>query len=427
MTHAWLGWLSMGSVRKTRKDGTHILRSGHAAGRQRRRPCGLERLEDRSMLSGQAITGLGVMGDSLSDEYADEFHPVPVASAKSWVELLAQNRAVNVGPTGHWGEPRRDGYKYDWARYGASSGTLLLLGEDTGVAKQASQGLVSHAVLFIGANDFYPGGSAYKGIYNGTWSQSQIDQQVSTVVSNIRSAVQTVTAAGTKLVVANLIDYGEVPLTRKQYTNAAGRDRVAAVISTVNTQIAQMAAQFRVPVADLYGLGKLVLGTNQSPVTTLTVGGQPFLNWSGADRRFAFLPDGDHPNTVLQAMLANTFLTALNQGFGTDVSLFSEKDIDGLVGLPYGGHDTANIPYSSFVILPPSAAIGAGANLALGSAKSSATALTAPPAISDAALAALLADGTSQPSSGKSSAKATVAIGSAGTIGYLDIATLERF
>ena len=69
------------------------------------------------------IGALGVMGDSLSDEYFEESYG---AYATNWVQQLVVYRSVNVGPTaaaagqpgGTWGNPRGTGYEYDWALSG---------------------------------------------------------------------------------------------------------------------------------------------------------------------------------------------------------------------------------------------------------------------------------------------------------------------
>jgi len=66
--------------------------------------------------SAQSIDRLGAIGDSLTDEYDDQNFG---AYARNWLELLVEQRGVEVGPTaaqagqpgGTWGEPRRTGYQ----------------------------------------------------------------------------------------------------------------------------------------------------------------------------------------------------------------------------------------------------------------------------------------------------------------------------
>src|SRR5271169_4935640 len=114
------------------------------------------------LLSANAQIGaLGVMGDSLSDEYFEETYGT---YATNWVQQLVGYRSVNVGPTavaagqpgGTWGNPRRTGYEFDWALSGDTSTSLLADGQDTGLAAQVIPNGITHAVLAIGANDFNP-------------------------------------------------------------------------------------------------------------------------------------------------------------------------------------------------------------------------------------------------------------------------------
>jgi hypothetical protein len=165
----------------------------------------LETLEDRRLL---AIEGLGVNGDSLSDEYASETY----SYARNWVELLAQERAVDLGMVADWGsEPRNEGYEYNWARAGATSQSLIDAGQHTFLASQIDSGDVTHAVLAIGQNDFAPypePTAAYYAIYNGLWTQPQIQAYADTVVANISTALETLTDTGAEVVVSNIADYG---------------------------------------------------------------------------------------------------------------------------------------------------------------------------------------------------------------------------
>ena len=76
------------------------------------------------------INALGVMGDSLSDEYFEESYG---SYATNWTEQLVVWRGVNIGPTAAqagqpgdtWGTPRRTGYEFNWALSGDTSSNLL--------------------------------------------------------------------------------------------------------------------------------------------------------------------------------------------------------------------------------------------------------------------------------------------------------------
>src|SRR3954452_24516784 len=97
--------------------------------------------------------GIGVLGDSYSDEY--QFYPPHRSTARNWVEVLAETRGLNFGrfSTRSRGEPRNQGYEYNWARSDATTGDLIATGQHLGAA-QAARGEVSLVVVFIGGNDF---------------------------------------------------------------------------------------------------------------------------------------------------------------------------------------------------------------------------------------------------------------------------------
>ena len=185
-----------------------------------------------------AAVKLGVMGDSLSDEYEEQSYG---SYAENWVEQLSIYAGIDVGPTaaeagepsGSWGPVRRTGYEYNWALAGATSNSLLKKGQHTGLAAQVSPVGIAYAVLAIGANDFHPEQGPYQSIYAGNWSQSEIDEYVAESLANINTAIDTVLATGVHLVVGNVSDYG-VTATVRSVTNPIGRQRVADVISQLN-------------------------------------------------------------------------------------------------------------------------------------------------------------------------------------------------
>src|SRR4029450_7949687 len=98
--------------------------------------------------------GIGVLGDSYSDEY--QFYPPDRSSARNWVEILAACRGLDFGSfsTASRGEPRNQGFAYNWARSDAETGDLIATGQHTGLAAQVTRGEVTLVVVFAGGNDF---------------------------------------------------------------------------------------------------------------------------------------------------------------------------------------------------------------------------------------------------------------------------------
>jgi Ca2+-binding RTX toxin-like protein len=307
----------------------------------------IELLEDRALL---AISGLGIAGDSLSDEYLHETY----SYADNWVELLTQQRGVNVGPQNNTvmgdgddrGEPRREGgFEFNWARSGATSTTLLSDGQHTGLAAQINANTVTHAVLAIGQNDFFPSpGGAYTNIYNGTWSQAEIDAHVSTVVGNVTVALTTIDTNDARLVLSNIVDYGLAPATQTAFPDAAKRQLVTNVIDEVNTELLDLAQQSGIPLVDMSSVAADLLAG-----ASITVGGVTFNNSAGIDVQNIFVEDGIHPHTGASGIIANVYLQALNSAYGETIPLLSEEELVTIVGRTYVS-DTLNFDYPSYIL-----------------------------------------------------------------------------
>jgi len=304
-----------------------------------------------------ASVKLAVLGDSLSDEYGEESYG---AYAKNWVEQLA-DAGVDLGPTaaeagqpgGSWGLPRRTLYQHNWARSGADTTTLLSGGQHTGVAGDVTSEGVTHAVLFIGANDFFPSGGAYIGIYFGTWSQAQIDSYLAQRVANINTALNALVPTGVPVLVATVPDYGLAPATQAFFTNAASRQAVADVIDDLNLQIHAIAEARQLGVIDINGAAEAIFGPHGSSNTTFEIGNVSIQllqsdTTGGGNPTAGFVDDGVHPNTTLQGLIANVVMEGLNIVYGTGLTLFSEEEILSHRGIAYGGSDTVAAQLGSY-------------------------------------------------------------------------------
>jgi len=297
-----------------------------------------------------SAASLGVMGDSLSDEYAEEGYG---SYAENWVEQLELHAGIDLGPTaseagepgGSWGEPRRTGYAYNWARSGASSDTLLSDGQHSGLAAHVVSDGLEYAVLAIGANDFYPAGAAYSNIYNGTWSSATIQGYVNQRLANIDAALDVVLPTGVELALVNAPDYGISPTVQSYYPDPLKREQVRSVIAQMNAGILRIAQRRRLVLIDMAGAIVAIFGPHASPNTTLSIGNvaiylQQGDTSGGGNPTAAFVDDGVHPNTTLQGIIANVVMEALNIAYGANLSLFSEAEILAHRALAYGGSDT---------------------------------------------------------------------------------------
>jgi lysophospholipase L1-like esterase len=309
----------------------------------------------------QPLGLLGAIGDSLTDEYAEETYDY----ARNWTMLVVDERNVDMGPTalqagrpgGTWGEPRRTGYQANFARYGADSIDALTTGQHTGVASLVGSGGVTHVVVAIGANDFAPTSDAYFNIYFNLWSASRITNYVNASIANIENTVTTLRQAGAEVVLCNVLDFGMVPASRQFFGNAGNRQRVANAVARVNQGIARIADEQDVVLVDLAAMGTTILGTHASIRQTLVIGGVTIGvtrrdTASNTDPLAGFVDDGAHPHTTLQGAFANLMMTALNVGWGTGFTMFTDREILEAAGIAYGGSETLSAaigPYESYV------------------------------------------------------------------------------
>lgn len=308
---------------------------------------------------------LGAIGDSLTDEYAEETYNY----ARNWTMQLVQYRAVPMGqtaaqaaqPGNTWNEPRRTGYWANWARYGAGSADAISTGQHTGLAAQVAPWGVSHAVIAVGANDFNPQTTVYFNIYWGLWSQSQIDSHVNARAADIATIVQTVRATGAGLVLCNAVDFGLVPASRQVYSNATRRARVGAAVAQLNARIETIARQNHAVLVDLGAFTTAIVGTHANLRTSLPIGNVSIqmLNRDTATNSnplAGFVDDGAHPHTTLQGAFANLMMSALNTGWASlwtsPYQMFTDAEILASANIPYGGSETLSAvigPYAQYI------------------------------------------------------------------------------
>jgi hypothetical protein len=217
--------------------------------------------------SAAPVTGLGLMGDSVLDEYRfPQF--LPPGGFRPWTrnvpEILSNLRDTNFGPYSFYsrGAPRHQGFACNWALDGSTSADLIADGQHTGLAQQVRE-LYSPDV--IQGPD--PGGA--------------IQAKVVGVATNVQIVIQTILAAhpAVNVVIANMPDLRAAPALKAAIASTPGLEIFAAGvdqgIQAYNAQIAALAAgSDRIAMVDAYGisqpavagapvqLGDLTLDTN---------------------------------------------------------------------------------------------------------------------------------------------------------------------
>ena len=276
--------------------------------------------------------GIGIMGDSNSDEYrANDSRGGEFADTTlNWMEQLDLNRHLNFGPWGNWSEPRRAGYEYNWARTGATAASLIESGQHTGLAQQVADGKVSVVFLWIGDNDFHLTNGTYEEIYDGTLSNAEVELKIDQFVENVTTAVDTVLGAGdVQMVIVTVLDQGLAPEAAKRFPAPEGRKRVTGAINTVNERLTQLAKLRNIAVADMTVISAQIFRRIDSQ-GFLDVGGERItILEKGDDPHFSRLDDKQgHAGTVVSGLLANfLFLEPLQSRYGLKIPPLSEGEI----------------------------------------------------------------------------------------------------
>jgi len=282
------------------------------------------------------MKGIAVIGDSQSDEYrADDNRGDNYPSdTRNWVELLSQQRNVNFGKWGDWGESRRTGYEYNWSRTGATTNSMLESGQHIGVADQIRQGKVNVVIIFIGANDFAPyiTPNGYDAIYYSKLSEPEKKSKINRIIADIKTAIYTFKDAGdVRILLIKIPDWGNHPGVQVAYPFPDQRSQVSEVINQTNTEIDKVAAEENLAALDPNDFynnlpkntdGKVVV--DGVALERLLLNNNP-LNF--------YLNDGVHTGTVVNGFLANAIIEKLNPMLSNPIHALSEHEIRTAAGL----------------------------------------------------------------------------------------------
>ncbi len=278
------------------------------------------------------LVGIGIIGGSNSDEYRgdDNRGGEYAATTLGWVEQLVKSRQLNFGEWGEWGEPRRTGFAYNWARSGATAHDMIETGQHTGLAQQIADGQVSHALLFIGSNDFSALDGSYQAIYDGTLDDAGVQAKVNEMTADITTAVDTLLAAGdVKLGIVSVADPAILPEFQAVFADGRKRQRVTAAIDEVNTSIIKLAAEHGLVVIDIDTIfASLVSGMDKKG--KLDVGGEKIVVFSrGNEPHSGQLNDNTgHLGTVLSGHLANVlFIDPFNKAYDLAIQPLTDEEI----------------------------------------------------------------------------------------------------
>ena len=268
--------------------------------------------------------GIGVLGDSYSDEY--QFYPPDRSTARNWVEILARVRGLNFGKftMANRGEPRNQGFAYNWARSDAETGDLIRTGQHTGLAEQVARGEVSLVIVFIGGNDFIHALDSQHPV-------EVLDRVLCRSIENLQLALETILAANPRVqvLVTTLPDIMELPefavSVRAGRLSSSLASSYTEAIGRYNRHIRWMAmVKNRVSVVDLALATQLAPRPDRDHVM---VAGRRLDRIHAANSPdHAFLADSRHISTLVQGMLANHVIHTLNARFDARLKPLTPRD-----------------------------------------------------------------------------------------------------
>ncbi len=275
---------------------------------------------------------LGIMGDSNSDEYRAEDNRGGsyAATTLGWGEQLAKTLHWDIGAWGTRNDVRRSGFEYNWARTGDNSYELLAHSQHTGLAAQVAAGKIDLVILSIGSNDFAPYYNRYQPIYEGTLSGTALDNKLNEVFNNIMLAADTVHNAGQiKLLVVGVPDWGLGPTVIQQFPDANKRLRVSNALLKLNTKLHQAVTARGQLFLDQNKFGQETLLNKIDAQGNFSFGGEKINAVTGGDEPH-HLQLGDsvhHGGTILEAIVANYYITAINQKWNLSLQTMSDTDV----------------------------------------------------------------------------------------------------
>ena len=246
---------------------------------------------------------LGVLGDSLSA--GDVTGTTP-----GWVSDVTTNGPFVLPPGGN---------------QAADGATVANLASEISALPAG----LNYTTVIIGGND----------AVNLVEGNETAATYLSTVVNDVENALATLETDGDHPVVATVPDIFDTPLIVQEVANlnisTAQVTAFKSVIQEANSEIAEFALAHGIPVIDLYAATDALL------TTPLTIGG---VNFSVPQ---LFSSDGFHPSPIIQGLLGNMVIDAVDLAYGTGLAPITDQQLLTDVG------DTATVTGPTYFNLAP--------------------------------------------------------------------------
>jgi hypothetical protein len=253
------------------------------------------------------LHGLGNIGDGGASNPAGLKFP----------GIMASQRGLNFGgPT----------LPYNFAAIGSTSTSVLASGGQVAqLAAQVSAGNVTLALMSIGDNDWFPNAT---NIATGALSGAALASFEAGVVSRIETGVNTVLAAGGHVVMGGFSNIVDSPAAAAIAANPVYKANLEGALAATDTQLRNFALANNIPFIDFFALEKMVYDSGHFEVGGVNIS----LTTVGPDPH-NFFQDSLNAGVVIRAEIANLWLQAMNEAYGTTIPLLSDLEILTLAGI----------------------------------------------------------------------------------------------
>lgn len=301
-----------------------------------------------SAARGNVLHGLGAIGAGASAD-----------GPTHYAAILQTHRGLNFGGPG---------VPYAYGSIGSDSASVLLPGNQVDqLVAEAQAGNITLANIFNGNNDYI---DVANEIIDGTLAGAALAAHQAQVQANLEAAVGAIQGAGASVVLGGLSNFVHAPAAAAVKADPVARARLENAMLDGKNLLADFALSQGIPFVDFFELMSAVYDAG-----SVQVGGVDLIltGFDNSDQHY-FWQSSFQANTIVNGVIANLFLQAINEGYGTNVPLLSDEEILTIAGLEgeYVGETFALAhPYSNFVSIPEPvsvipAAIGLAAFATLG-------------------------------------------------------------
>lgn len=298
---------------------------------------------------------VATLGDSLTDEYTE----LPFSASRSWTQLLAL-RGGNFGPhcadigEGRWFGTRGIGFQDNWALAGSTTDTAIQQEQHTKAAAGAQARGVRIAVVWLGNNDFAHWQwqnanttSLFGRVYSGIDAPQEVENYLASRLNNLSIIIDTLSARGIKVIVAGPIDFSVCAHTSSIFNDPTRLEFVdERVTLPFNRSLRSLCASKNAIFVDTRALFRAMFRPDGVWRQQLFISGTPIQaqiredSPTATDAKRAWVFDGVHPTTTIQAIVSNVMATAINKAVADlglsapPLPMLSDLEILALVGLP---------------------------------------------------------------------------------------------